>query len=259
VLDNNSLILQRQFKSYCCMPHLAWVEPDSSDVQRRLVDHWYLRESLVVFGPQVDGLLSKTTLVFAHSDCDGVVRSLENLLFLVRYYERYFAPFISTVIVEQGARPIIRCEELPRNCRYVFVHDDGVFDRAECFLAAIEHLDKERDFLILSDSDLYLETLDIRANLRMCEQYDCVSGFGRIIDLTQGDSERLRYTRSTQGLAVSASSLAAARTGVCRFLSRDAIQTVAGRDSKEKMRTVLSADTEPVRMFHSPNHALRLH
>ena len=37
---------------------------------------------------------------------------------------------------------------------------------------------------MLSDGDLYLETLDIRANLLMCEEYDGATGFSEVIDLT---------------------------------------------------------------------------
>ena len=52
VLDNNSLVLQRTFNCYCFMPHLAWRGGCSL---RCAVssgrNHWYLRESLVVFGP----------------------------------------------------------------------------------------------------------------------------------------------------------------------------------------------------------------
>ncbi len=71
VLDNNSFLLQRRFNCYCFMPHLAWVETDYSDAQQRLERHWYLKESLVLFGPRVDGLLADTTLVLAHHARDG--------------------------------------------------------------------------------------------------------------------------------------------------------------------------------------------
>lgn len=76
-LDNNSIVLQQRFRCYCFMPHLAWVETDYSDAQQRLVDHWYLEESLVLFGPHVDRLLSDTTLVFAHRDQGGTLVHIE--------------------------------------------------------------------------------------------------------------------------------------------------------------------------------------
>src|SRR4030095_15822435 len=193
-LDNNSIVLQQRGKCYCFMPHLAWVETDYSDAQQRLVDHWYLRESLVLFGPQVDRLLSETTIVFVHGDHNGIPRTTENLMCLVRYYHKFFSPYMAMVIVEQGAQPTIDSATLPGQCKYVFLRDEGPFDRDRCFRTGISHSDPGRRLVILSDDDIYLETLDIRANLRMCERYDYVTGFSKIVDLSNEDSSRLRNT-----------------------------------------------------------------
>jgi GR25 family glycosyltransferase involved in LPS biosynthesis len=70
VLDVNSLVLQQQFNCYCFLPHLAWVEVAYSDAQQKPVHHWYLRESLGFFGPQVDRLLRDTTIVLAYGRHD---------------------------------------------------------------------------------------------------------------------------------------------------------------------------------------------
>src|SRR5262245_60651679 len=78
-LDNNGRILQQRFNCYCFMPHIAWVETDHSDAQERLIDHWYLRESLVLFGSEVDRLLSETTIVFAYSNPAAAESVSENL------------------------------------------------------------------------------------------------------------------------------------------------------------------------------------
>jgi hypothetical protein len=262
VLDNNSLILQQRFNCYCFMPHLAWVETDHSDAQRRLVDHWYLRESLVLFGPPVDRLLSETTIVFVHGDHDEVERATENLMYLVRYYDKYFSPQIEMVIVEQGAQPTVNSASLPINCKYVFQRGDGPFDRERCFMTGISHSDPNRKFVILSDNDIYLETLDIRANLRMCERYDYVTGFSRIIDLSNEDSRRLRKTKSTQGIDITKNhSLNNERQGYCRFLNREAIGILDGREEEGPERTfpLLSFQAQQQhRVFQSPNHALRL-
>lgn len=259
VLDNNSLVLQQQFNCYCFMPHLAWVETDHSDAQRRLVDHWYLRESLVLFGPQVDHLLSETTIVFAHGHHSGV-GATENLMYLVHYYDKFFSPYIDMVIVEQGAQATVNPAALPTNCKYVFLRDEGLFNREQCFITGISHSDPSRKFVILSDNDIYLETLDIRANLRMCERYDCVTGFSKIIDLTRDDSLRLRNTKTTQGIDITKNtSLNNERQGYCRFLNREAIQIPGRWDEREKGASLLSLQArQPVRVFQSPNHALRL-
>ncbi len=261
LLDSNSLVLQQQFNCYCCMPHLAWVETDYSDAQERLVHHWYLRESLVLYGPKVDRLLSDTTIVFAHGDHTGVGRATENLMYLVHSYDKRFSPYIAMVIVEQGAQPTVNPATLPTNCKYVFLQDEGLFDRERCFSMGISGSNPSRNFVILSDNDVYLETLDIRANLRMCERYDCVTGFSKIIDLTNEDSLRLCNTKTTRGIDITkTASLSNERQGYCRFFSREAIQILGGWDEGglEKAGSLLSLQATQLRVFQSPNHALRL-
>jgi glycosyl transferase, family 25 len=239
VLDVNSLVLQKKFNCYCFLPHLAWVEVAYSDAQQKPVHHWYLRESLVLFGPQVDRLLSDTTIVFAYDNRDC---SPENLKCLVEYYDYFFSPYIAMVIVEQGVEPTLDRKTLPVNCDYIFLRDDRDFDPQRCFAAGVEQADANRKYFSFSNSDLYLETLDIRANLRMCERYDYVTGFDQIIDLSPAASERLRFSKRTSGIEISGRG--SDKNGHCRFLNRRAIQMLE--------------NAEELRVFHSPNFALRL-
>jgi hypothetical protein len=260
-LDNNSFVLQQRFNCYCFMPHLAWVEPDYSDAQQRLVDHWYLRESLVLFGSHVDFLLNQTTIVFAHGDHGGVERNLENLMYLVHYYHKFFLSYIAIVIVEQGAQTTINPATLPSNCKYVFLQDEGPFDRKRCFMKGISQLEPSRKFVILSDNNVYLDTLDIRANLRMCEQYDYVTGFSELVDLSKEDTHRLRTTKLPRGIDITKSnSPDNEREGYCRFLNRDALQLLKrSREQGAEASLLLSLPAQrSVRVFQSPNSALRL-
>jgi glycosyl transferase family 25 len=263
VLDNNSLVLQQQFNCYCFMPHLAWVETDYSDAQQRLMHHWYLQESLVLFGPRVDRLLSDTTIVFAHRDHSGVGRATKNLMYLVHYYDKFFSPYIAMVIVEHGPQLTLDPATLPTNCKYVFLRDEGPFSRERCFNTGMSNSNPRRKFVILSDNDIYLETLDIRANLRMCERYDCATGFSKIIDLTNEDSLRLRNTRTTRGIDITKNALQInnERQGYCCFFNREAIQILGRWDEEgsEKVGPLLSLQVQQqFRVFQSPNHALRL-
>jgi glycosyl transferase, family 25 len=244
VLDVNSLVLQKQFNCYCFLPHLAWVEAEYSDAQQKLVHHWYLRESLVLFGPKVDRLLSDTTVIFAFSG--STARAAENLRCLIEYYDHFFSPYINMLIVEQGSAPALDRQTLPVNCDYILFRDEGQFDPQSCFATGVKHADANRKYFILSDSDLYLETLDIRANLRMCEQYDCVTGFSQIIELSDQASQRLRATKSTRGLEI-ASDANNGHPGHCQFLNRHAVQILDGANGEGSLR-----------VFQSPNHALRL-
>jgi GR25 family glycosyltransferase involved in LPS biosynthesis len=203
VLDMNSYVLQERFNCYCFMPNLVWVEDEYSDVQNRLERHWYLKKSLVLFGAHVDDLLSQTAIVIAH---DGAQHS-KNLAFLTRYYEEYFSPLIEIVIDED-------------------------FDKA------IARAGSNRNFFILTESDLYLETMDIRANLLICEEFDCATGFAEVIDLTHEQALRVRQTGITRGIDVTKNSRS--KNTRTRFLKRRAL------------------DGNVLRLFQSPNHALRL-
>ena len=243
VLDVNNLVLQKEFNCYCFLPHLAWVEAAYSDAQEKAVHHWYLRESLVLFGPQVDRLLSETTIVFAYRNNE---RSAENLKCLIGYYDHYFSPYIAMVIVEQDYEPTLKRETLPPNCEYVFLGDGSDFNPERCFAAGARNADANRNYFILSNSDIYLETLDIRANLRMCERYDYVTGFDHIVDLSPEASQRLRATKRTGGVEINGNR--SISSGHCRFLNRRAIHVLEETNG----------DSQQLRIFHSPNLALRL-
>jgi GR25 family glycosyltransferase involved in LPS biosynthesis len=203
VLDMNAYVLQERFKCYCFLPHLAWVQSEYSDVQNRLERHWYLEKSLVLFGAHVDRLLSETTIVIAHNG-----RTNDNSKFLERYYREYFSPLAQVV-------------------------------PGEDFLTGISNSNLKTRFFILTDDDLYLETLDIRANLLMCEEYDGATGFSEVMDLTPEQAQLLRATGVTRGINVTAATPAIDVRSQCRFIKREALDREA-------------------RLFQSPNHALRL-
>ncbi len=210
VLDMNTYQLQERFNCYCFVPNLAWVQPEYSDVQNKLERHWYLEKSLVLFGSHVDRLLSETTVVLKDRGQDT-----ENLNFLVEYFKEYFSPLVQ-IVLAPGFK-------------------EGMFKA-----------DPKTRFFILSDNDLYLETLDIRANLLMCEQYDGATGFSEVIDLTKEQAQLLRETRITRGIDISKITPAENVLSQCLFVRRDALPSE---------QDVLERE---VRLFQSPNHALRL-
>ena len=201
VLDVNAYELQERFNCYCFMPNLAWVESEYSDVQNRLERHWYLEKSLVLFGARVDRLLSETVIVIIH---DGPTDA--NVTFLEQYYRDYFAP-LAQVVIEPN---------------FTVTKAAG-----------------GKRFMILTDDNLYLETLDVRANLLMCEEYEGATGFSHVIDLTPEQAQLLRQTGITRGIDVSKITPAKDVASRCRFIKREAL----GSDA---------------RLFQSPNHALRL-
>jgi GR25 family glycosyltransferase involved in LPS biosynthesis len=200
VLDMNAYVLQERFKCYCFLPNLAWVQSEYSDVQNRLERHWYLERSLVLFGAHVDRLLSETAIVIVDSG-----RATE---FLCSYYQEYFGT-LAQVVVSRSLR------------------------------TGISNSDLKKQIFLLTDDDLYLETLDIRANLLMCEEYDGATGCNEVIDLTPQQAQLLRATGITRGIDVTAATPAKNVNRQCRFIKREALDREA-------------------RLFQSPNHALRL-
>ena len=211
VLDVNAYELQRRFNCYGFMPNLAWVQSEYSDVQNRLERHWYLEHSLVLFGAHVDHLLGQTAIVIAHHGAGD-----DNTRFLERYYREYFSPLAQ----------IVPCDD---------------------FSTGIANSDSKTGFFLLTNDDLYLETLDVRANLLMCEQYDGATGFSDAIDLTAEQSRLLRQTGITRGIDVSKTPPAKNVKSQCRFIRREALETQATRSAEQSLR-----------LFQSPNHALRL-
>jgi hypothetical protein len=55
--------------------------------------------------------------------------------------------------------------------------------------------DSDRSFLIFTDSDVFVEEWDIRGNLRMCERFDCATGFRSLVELTPQATRMLRTSR----------------------------------------------------------------
>jgi hypothetical protein len=55
--------------------------------------------------------------------------------------------------------------------------------------------DLDRSFLIFTDSNVFVEEWDIRGNLRMCERFDCATGFRSLVILTPEATRMLRTSR----------------------------------------------------------------
>ena len=149
-VDLNNRKLQTEHACYSFMPHLAWVEDLSSDVQVRQKYHWYLKESLVLHGTEMDQILAQTAVMIADRG------DPENLKFLRGFYEKYL-PGVEVIVGEAT--------------------------------------DSDRSFLIFTDSNVFVEEWDIRGNLRMCERFDCATGFRSLVELTPFATRMLRESK----------------------------------------------------------------
>jgi GR25 family glycosyltransferase involved in LPS biosynthesis len=147
-VDLNNRTLQKEHACYCFMPHLAWVEDLSSDVQVRQKYHWYLKESLVLHGTGMDQILRETAVI---------IKDRGNVSFLKGFYEKYL-PGVELIV-------------------------NGAVD------------DTNKSFLIFTDSNVFVEEWDIRGNLRMCERFDCATGFRSLVELSPEATRMLRTSK----------------------------------------------------------------
>ncbi len=184
-LDENNRELQKQFDAYCFMPHLAWVEEDYSDVTDERINLWWLRESLVLWGAEMDDVLRNTAAVIFHRGTGP--RAERNLKFIADHFYKKL-PTVALLVVEQGERQRLSPEALPPGCRHLFLKGGG---RARAFARGFEMFERDKEFFVFLDGDVFLTREDIKANLLKCREYDFASGFREIWDLNEEDTRRI--------------------------------------------------------------------
>jgi glycosyl transferase, family 25 len=187
-VDRNNTVLQRLFNCYCFIPHLAWVEDSYSDAQGVYTNHWYIKESMVLRGKDVEAMEKRTALIMPYRA--GTQRGLLNL----RYLGQHYGALFRVLIVEFGNRPSLVSALLPANCEYCFVEAEGngaVVEIVRCLVAALERYGEEKDYFIFNNGKVVCPRMEMRANLLKCLEYDMVSSFENYIDLNMTDSNRL--------------------------------------------------------------------
>jgi len=188
VLDENTRGLQKLFNCYCFMPHLAWVEEDYSDVREERINLWWLKESLVLYGVEIDEILENTALVISYRNCKR--SSLRNLIFLIDYFHQTL-PNIALVVLEQGTEPSLKRSDLPGYCQFEFVENTKGNQRSRIMKRGFEMFGSCKAFFVFLDSDVFLTKEEIKANLLKCREYDFASSFREICDLNETQTLRL--------------------------------------------------------------------
>jgi GR25 family glycosyltransferase involved in LPS biosynthesis len=259
-VDVTNGMLQSNHNCYGFAPNLAWVESHYSPVQERMADHWYLRESVVLLGSQMDRILQRTVVIIAHRAPNGSATEGQNVGFLTRFYAELL-PGIKTCVVEQGGRSTLGPSDLAAGCSYLLVQDEGPFDRTRCFAAGLEHAPHDCAFVILSDDDVFIDAWSIRANLRLCERYDCATGFKSCVKLTEADTESVRRNKWAKGIDLTTYDQTEEAPPFVHYglFRRDLFRAQGSR--LDFFLKGLISDTKqdpPHRVFHSPNMGLRL-
>jgi glycosyl transferase, family 25 len=260
-VDVNNGMLQSSYNCYGFAPNLAWVESRYSPVQERMADHWYLRESVVPLGSQMDRILERTVVIIAHRAANGSANTGQNVGFLSRFYAE-FLPGIKICVVEHGGRSTLLRSDLSAGCSYFLVQEEGPFDRTRCLAAGLEHAPDDCAFVILSDDDVFIDSLSIRANLRICERYDCATGFKSCVKLSKADTEAVRRSNFAKGIDLTTYGQTENEPPFVRYglFRREMFRTDRSRlEAILKGLSIGAKQHPPHRVFHSPNMVLRLY
>lgn len=258
VLDENTRALQKRFNCYCFMPHLAWVEEDYSDIRGERMNLWWLKESLVLFGSEIDEMLQNTVAVISYGNENP--SSFRNLLFTINYLSQRL-PGITLLVLEQGREPGLKRSDLPPDCHLELVDDSGGRNRSRALKRSFDMFGFSKDFFIFLDSDVFLTREDIRGNLLKCHDYDVASSFREIYDLNEQDTLRILkgdaswdYNgtyQSRRKVAIDDSGCIVTRKGM-RILS----ECEKSDHQSEEQWSMRAA--ELLRVYDSPNLARRL-
>ena len=258
VLDENTRALQKQFNCYCFMPHLAWVEDDYSDVREERSNLWWLGESLVLWGEEVDELERKTAAIIAPRGRGEA--ALKNLNFTVNYFSRLL-PSIDLLVVDHEDDPAVDKTALPENCDVMFVPSNGNGSRSRAFNLGYERFSSRKEFFIFLDSDLFLTREDVRANLLKCRDHDFTSACNEIWDLDHSDTARivandLRWNYNANYEPRPKSELC---QSAC-FLTRRGLELAGGWDAHDSDEGRLTSErvARLLKVYQSPNRARRL-
>lgn len=256
VLDENTRELQKLFNCYCFMPHLAWVENDYSDVREERINLWWLEESMVLFGAEIDGILKQTVIVISYRNKSQ--HSFRNLGFTVDYLSQTL-PNATFLVVEQGKEASLDRGDLPHSSHLEFLDDSGCSSNRgrRVLKRALELFEFSKEFFVFLDGDVFLTRDDIKANLLKCGEHDCATSFREICDLNETETLRVlngdlrwNYGSGRAKAAILDSSFIVTRKGAQILLECEADdQSEASQPARVE---------ELLQVYESPNLARRL-
>ena len=258
VVDDNNRALQKRFNCYSFMPHLAWVEEDFSDVRGQTLSHWWIKESLVLWGDEMDRVLDSTALIINYDG--GTADSERNLRFVVNYYTEQL-PGVSLVVVEHADAPTLDAAQLPPRCRHLFLpRAGGATDRQSAFDAGYRAIGADKDFFVFTDGDLLIERDDLRANLLQARRHDFVSAFRATCDLTERETLKV-LGREINWDAATEVRLVPRGEDVCSpacIFTKRGLEIVGGWGATDGGERLSERVRNRLRVYESPNRARRL-
>ncbi|HEY3040366.1 MAG TPA: glycosyltransferase family 25 protein [Pyrinomonadaceae bacterium] len=259
VLDESTRALQKDFNCYCFKPNVAWVEEDYSDVREERSNLWWLRESLVLHGPEMDEVLKSAMAVISYRERSR--HSFRNLKFTLNYLTRML-PNITLLVFEQGERQTLKPDWLPIRPSFAYLGDGGIERRSLIMSRAVEQADSAKDFFLFVDSDVFLAKEEAKAALLKCREYDFTGSFREICDLQEAETLRLLSGDERWDYAGSRFSRRPAVTCDSSFaITRHGLQVLAGEADFDNWDepTLSKRIEEKLSVFRAPNVARRLY
>jgi glycosyltransferase involved in cell wall biosynthesis len=93
---------------------------------------------------------------------------------------------IEIIIVEQDVSSKLTSFTLP-GIKYVFTKSDMPYNRSWAFNVGLKH--SCSNVVVFGDSDLVMDPMELIESLKLIEQYDCISPYKAVLDLTQQESQ----------------------------------------------------------------------
>ncbi len=97
---------------------------------------------------------------------------------------------LKTILVEQDTYPRLIRSELPGNCNYIFAYNPGLFNRSWGFNIGCRNANS--NIICLADGDILINKSNLVNSFKLCyHRYDAVNPYGKILDLTQQETQTL--------------------------------------------------------------------
>ena len=256
VLDENTRALQEQFNCYCFVPHLAWVDDDYSDVREDRSHPWWLKESLVLWGREVESILEKTAAVISYRHRSEA--SLENLRFIVNYFSKYL-PTVAVLVVAEAESPGLDPKKLSEKCRFEFVRDASGLERSRVFDLGFEIFAPSKDCFLFQESDIFLTRDDIRANLLMCREFEFASAFSQMCELNEADT--MKILNNDMRWEYNGNFKPRKKADICDFaciFTSNGMRRIGSWKDNPESNLISKRVRQLLRVYESPNLARRL-
>jgi len=191
-VDENNHILQKNFKFYGFIPHLAWVRRDYSDVMEAEVNPWWLQHSVVLFGPEQERILRGVgVIVFFDSHSFESRTEAELDVELLQSVLRLYMAVVEAsaiCVIERGNQPLLTRADLPERCFYRCCMPG--MSLVQCAKSAAEVLG-DRQHLVCAPYDVYPLRNELRASLMLSPEYDIISPLHEPLPLDDEDTRKM--------------------------------------------------------------------